>query len=201
MMEIFGNALFNSGDIGELLINFIVNLTFAILIVRYIYYKNVKDKEYFFSIMALNIAIFFICSLLSDSKIKTGFAFGLFAIFSILRYRTEVIPIRTMTFLFLAIAIAVINSMTGKKVSWGEIVLGNAAIALTAFILENYWLDHQELKQTIQYEKIENITPEKYEDLLEDLKERTGINVTRAEIKNIDFIKDSCSVEIYYKEK
>lgn len=200
MAEFFGNQIFDWNDFSEMFVNFSVNILFTIIIVRYIYYRNQRDKEFLFSILTLNIAVFFICTLLSDTKLKTGFAFGLFAIFSILRYRTEVIPIKAMTFLFIAITIAVINSMTGNKTSWIEIIFANVVITVLAYVLENFWLNHKELSQKVLYEKIELILPEKREELINDLKTRTGKDITRIEIKDINFLRDTAEIVIYYDE-
>lgn len=200
MGEFFGNQIFDWNDFSEMFVNFSVNILFTIIIVRYIYYRNQRDKEFLFSILTLNIAVFFICTLLSDTKLKTGFAFGLFAIFSILRYRTEVIPIKAMTFLFIAITIAVINSMTGNKTSWIEIIFANVVITVLAYVLENFWLNHKELSQKVLYEKIELILPEKREELINDLKTRTGKDITRIEIKDINFLRDTAEIVIYYDE-
>ena len=139
--------------------------------------------------------------MLSETKIKTGFAFGLFAIFSILRYRTEVIPIKAMTFLFIAITIAVINSMASNKTSFMEVLFSNLIITVVAYALDNFWLSHNEMSQKILYEKIELILPERREELIEDLKQRTGRNITRVDVKDINFLRDAANIVIYYNEE
>lgn len=201
MIEIFGSKLFDGADFWEMIFRFGINALFTIIIVRFIYYRNQRDKEFLFSILILNLAVFFICTMLSETKIKTGFAFGLFAIFSILRYRTEVIPIKAMTFLFIAITIAVINSMASNKTSFMEVLFSNLIITVVAYALDNFWLSHNEMSQKILYEKIELILPERREELIEDLRQRTGKDITRVDVKDINFLRDAANLVIYYNEE
>jgi hypothetical protein len=127
-----------------------------------------------------------------------GVSFGLFAVFSILRYRTEDIPIKEMVYLFIIIAVALVNAMSTKKVSVAEIAFANIMILVMIYTLENIWLMRHESTRTIVYEKIDLIKPENYSLLLQDLRERTGLNVHRAEIKNTDFQTDTARITIFY---
>lgn len=199
-MELFGNELLNLSSLGELFFRFCLNFAFAFVIIRLIYYKATKDTEFLFSIFLVNVTVFFICILLGSVKVKMGFAFGLFAIFSILRYRTEAIPIKAMTFLFIAITIAVLNSLTSNKISFSELLFANAMIVLLSYILEGVWLENQEQSKKIVYEVIENIKPENRAVLTQDLESRTGLTIKRLEINNIDFLRDVANITIYYDE-
>ena len=143
--------------------------------------------------------IFFLCYLLSGIKLEMGFAFGLFAIFSILRYRTISIPMKEMTYLFMVIAIAVINALTTKKVSFMELLFTNLSLIAASFFLERLWYKEGLSEQTIEYEKIENIKPERRAILIADLKERTGLDIRSAEILTTDFLRDMARVRVYYK--
>ena len=143
--------------------------------------------------------IFFLCYLLSGIKLEMGFAFGLFAIFSILRYRTISIPMKEMTYLFMVIAIAVINALTTKKVSFMELLFTNVSLIAASYFLERLWYKEGLSEQTIEYEKIENIKPERRAILIADLKERTGLDIRSAEILTTDFLRDMARVRVYYK--
>ena len=134
-------------------------------------------------------------------KIKTGVAFGLFAIFSILRYRTAPIPIKEMSFLFVVITIAIINSFVSKKISFMEIMAANTIIVISTYLLERAWLMNKLRTKLILYERIELIKPEKHEELLEDLKERTGINIKKFDIQNINLLRDTADILIYYEDE
>lgn len=197
-IELFGNALWDSKGLGELVFRFAMNFMFAFVVIRLIYYKATKSTEFLFSIFLVNVTVFFICILLGSVKVKMGFAFGLFAIFSILRYRTEAIPVKAMTFLFIGITLAVLNSLTSNKISFAELIFANLMITLLSYILETIWLENQEISKKIIYEKIENIKPENEAALLADLKDRTGLEIKRAEISSIDFLRDTANVTIYY---
>ena len=136
--------------------------------------------------------------LLNNVKLELGFALGLFAIFGIIRYRTDAIPIKEMTYLFVVIGISVINALANKKVSYAELMLTNFAIIAGLWILEKRLMLKQEGTVKLLYEKIENIHSDKHEVLLEDLKLRTGINIIRFDIKKIDFLRDVAEITLYY---
>ena len=143
---------------------------------------------------------FILCVLLDSVKLQLGFALGLFAIFGIIRYRTDPIAIKEMTYLFLVIGISVINALANKKISYAELVFANFLIVFVTFGMERIWLLRHESRRNITYEKIELIKPENKEALLKDLKERTGLNIVRYEIRRIDFLKDIANIRIFYYE-
>ena len=130
-----------------LLIRFIMNLAFILLLIGCVYSPVKKKREYLFVFFNFNILIFFIASLLSKIKMETGFAFGLFAVFSIIRYRTKQIPIKEMTFLFISIILATINSMVTIEIDFLTIFMANVMILLTSFIMEKIWLPVEKDKE------------------------------------------------------
>jgi hypothetical protein len=138
---------------------------------------------------------------MNDVKMNMAFAFGLFAIFGILRYRTEQLPIKEMTYLFMVIAIAVLNSLAGKKVSFAELMLVNGSIVLATYLLEKVFLLKHESRKSITYEKIENVKPENHDALILDLRERTGLDINRVQIGRIDFLRDTVKIIIFYYEE
>jgi hypothetical protein len=198
--EIFGIRLINLSDFLELLVRFGFNLMIIIIIVRYIYYPVARRKDYLFTYILISAVIFSLCFLLENVKLQIGFALGLFAIFGIIRYRTSQIPIKEMTYLFLVIGVSVINALANKKISYTELVFANLAIIMVTLLLEKVFLLKHESRKTIVYEKIDLIKPEKREELLQDLQERTGININRIEIGRVDFLRDTARIRIYYFE-
>src|SRR5215213_9006264 len=131
--------LFDAADIFDLVLRFGFNFVVVFVIVRLLYYPIYKNKDYLFTYFLFNTIIFMILYVMNNVKMEFGVSFGLFAVFSILRYRTEDIPIKEMVYLFLVIAVALINSLSTKKVSWAEIVFANAVVVLMVYTLENIW--------------------------------------------------------------
>ena len=145
-----------------------------------------------------NILTFFICFLLRKVPMEMGFALGLFAVFGILRYRTEAIPIRQMTYLFIVIGISMINALSNKSVSIFEVLFTNGLITLITYLIDRLWFQTIEEKKNIVYEKIELIKPENKQELIKDLKERTGLPIHEVKVDKIDFLRDTAAVTIYY---
>ena len=197
-MELYGIDLFDLEDFSKLLFKFGINFIFLIIIVRLIYYRVKDDKDYVFTYIMFNILTFFICFLLRKVPMEMGFALGLFAVFGILRYRTEAIPIRQMTYLFIVIGISMINALSNKSVSIFEVLFTNALITLITYLIDRLWFQTIEEKKNIVYEKIELIKPENKEELIKDLKERTGLPIHEVKVEKIDFLKDTAAVTIYY---
>ena len=197
-MEIYGIALFDGTDFGKLIFKFIVDFIFLVVIVRGIYYRSKDEKDYVFTFFMFNILTFFICYLLRKVPMQMGFALGLFAVFGILRYRTEAIPIRQMTYLFIVIAISMINALANKSISIIELVFTNTIITIITYLIDRVWFQSLEMIKTITYEKIELIKPEKEAELIEDLKQRTGLPIHKVKIDKIDFLRDTAQISIYY---
>ena len=199
-MEFLGTPIFDAKDFLTLITKTIFNLTIITIIIRYIYYPVTKNKDYLFTYFLISLTVFLLCVLLDSVKLQLGFALGLFAIFGIIRYRTDPIPIKEMTYLFLVIGISVVNALANKKISHSELVFANLMIVFVAFGMERLWLLKPELRKNVIYEKIELIVPERRAELIADLQERTGINVIRVEVRKIDFLKDTANLRIFYYE-
>jgi len=197
-MELLGTKLLNEKDFFELVLRFVFDFIFLFIVVRLLYYPKHQRKDYLFTFIIFNILIFFLSFLLSSVKLQLGFAFGLFAVFSILRYRTEALPIKEMTYLFIVIGIAVINAVANKKISWAELVFTNAAIVGAVYVLERMWLLRHETQRLVVYDNIELIKPENSAQLIADLKNRTGLLVTRTRIDKIDLLRDVAFLYVYY---
>lgn len=199
--EIFGIDIINTKDFFSLIFRFIVNTIMLWMIVRHLYYPRTYRKDYVFTFILLGVVVFFMCFLLANIKLQLGFALGLFAVFGIIRYRTNPIPIKEMSYLFLIIAISLINSLSNKKVSYAELIFSNLALLGVAIVLEKGLFIKHLSQQTVIYEKIDLIVPEKREELIEDLKKRTGLNIVSIDIGKIDFMRDIAWITIHYPEK
>ena len=186
---------------AQLVLGFLINLFVALLIVRGIYYPIKRNKEYMLAFLALNTVVFLIASLLGGLELSVGVGFSLFAIFSVLRYRTDPIPVREMTYLFVLMALPVIDSVLLSQGSYLAMLIANAMIILVLAAVEKGWGCRYEHKKSITYEKIEFIRPENHDRLLADLRERTGLSVTRCEIGRIDFLRDVAELRIYYRQR
>jgi len=186
------------GALTELLIRFVLNTAVIALIVRVFYYPKSKRRDYFFTFILISISVFLLIFLMGGVKLKIGFALGLFAIFGIIRYRTESVPIREMTYLFLIIAVSAINGLA-TSISYIELLATNLLFILSIWICEsNRYVKHVASKLVL-YDNIRLITPEHEEELIEDLKKRTGLNILRIEVGAIDFSKDTAMVKVYYE--
>lgn len=188
----------NTVDFMELLLRLALNLTVVFLVVHFMYARNSKRKDFYFSFLSVATVVFLLSFLLNSVKLELGFALGLFAIFGIIRYRTDAIPIKEMTYLFIVIGISVINALANKKVSYVELAFTNAVIVVGLWFLEKRLMLKQEGSIKLKYEKIENIHTDKHDVLLADLKARTGIDIIRYEILKIDFLRDVADVVLYY---
>ena len=198
--QYLGTPIFDKEDFWKLIIKGVFNIFIILIIVRYIYYPVTRNKDYMFTYLLISLTVFLLCFLLDNVKIELAFALGLFAIFGIIRYRTDPIPIKEMTYLFIVIGISVVNALANKKISYAELVFANLLIVFVTFGMERLWLLRHETRKNIIYEKIELIKPENKEELLADLKERTGLNIVRYEIRRIDFLKDIANIRIFYYE-
>ena len=184
--------------LSELLIRFLLNTAVIALIVRVFYYPKSKRRDYFVTFILISISVFLLIFLMGGVKLKVGFALGLFAIFGIIRYRTESVPIREMTYLFLIIAISAINGLA-TSISYLELLATNLLFIVSLWALEsNRWVKHVASK-LVMYDNINLITPEKEPELIEDLKKRTGLDILRVEVGAIDFSKDTAMVKVYYE--
>jgi len=183
---------------SKFFIRLFIDLISVFVLIRLIFYKNYKKADQYLTFFAFNLVIFLITYLLNKVEMSMGAAFGLFAVFSMLRYRTESISTKDMTYLFLVIAIGLLSAIS--KGGWDELALLNSIILIATFLLESNWLIKKEFTKNIVYDNINLITPEKRTELLTDLKKRTGFNVHRVEIQEIDFLKDATRMIIYFYE-
>jgi hypothetical protein len=199
-ITVFEMELIDVEDLFELVFRFFFNVIFVLVLVRLIYYPVAKRKDFLFTYIMISITVFLLCYMLENVKLDLAFALGLFAIFGIIRYRTDPIPIKEMTYLFVVIGMSVVNALVNRKVSYSELMMVNVAIIIAVYGLERVWLIRHEQFKTILYEKIELIRSGHRDELKADLEERTGIKINRVEIGRIDFLTDTAQIRIYYYE-
>jgi len=201
MPEFLNIELMNWEDFWDLVIRASFNLLVVLILVRVLYYRITPRKEYLFTYILISVVVFFMIMLLENVGVEIGFALGLFAIFGMLRYRTQQIPIREMTYLFLVIGVSVINSLANRRVSYAELLLTNAVIIFVTYLLEKVFLMKTESKKLIFYEKVELIKPDRRAELIADLEERTGLKIHRVDVERIDYLRDAARIYIYFYEE
>ncbi|MCA9234120.1 MAG: DUF4956 domain-containing protein [Planctomycetales bacterium] len=196
-MEIL-DVPFYDDDLIKMGCRFVINIAVVTILVRYIYYRRSRSKDYLFSFYMLAVVVFFICFTLKKLELELGMAMGLFAIFGVLRYRTDAMPVREMTYMFIVIGIAVINSLSNTKVSWSELIFVNIGFTAIPALLESLPFLRQELREEIVYERIDLIRPENHGELIDDLQQRTGLKLNRIELGRIDLLRDVVTISAYY---
>lgn len=196
--SILSIPLVNYHSLSLLILKLIMDVMVTFVIIRLIFYPIYKERDYVFTTMLMNISVFLICILLGSIKFKIGFAFGLFAVFAILRYRTEQIAIRQMTYMFVVIIIAVLNALSDETISFAELIVANVVVMASVYILEKNLLHDHLVSRLVIYEKIDLIKPENYDLMIKDLQERTGHHVIKADVVSINFLNDTAQIKIVF---
>jgi hypothetical protein len=189
---------FSLEGLPQMLLYFSLNMVVIFIIVVGLYARTSKRRQFYFSYFALSMAIFLMCYILVNVNIQIGFALGLFAIFGIIRYRTDTVPIKEMTYLFVIIAISVLNALANNNIGFLELIFANLLILGGLFLLEKILNLKQENSQQIVYDKIENIHEDQKEELLADLSARTGRKINRYDIKSIDFSRNIAIINVVF---
>ncbi|MGB0805697.1 MAG: DUF4956 domain-containing protein [Salibacteraceae bacterium] len=195
----FFNGSLDQPHLLEFGFRFILNLIISYFIILKIYQPTRKDQEYVFTYLIFGPIVFFMVNLFAQTGLGIGFAFGLFAVFSILRYRTTTIPVKEMTYMFTVISLSVVNAVSSPKINMGVLIITNLLILLIVFFTEKSFYKKGIETQIIQYEKIENIHPKKSHHLISDLEERTGNEIVKFDVLESDYLKDSVKLRIYYR--
>lgn|SRR5574344_176835 len=194
-----GQPVFNFSALYLLLAHFVVTMAVVMVIVHFMYYPKSKRRDYYFTYVLISVCIFMLIFLMGGVKMKVGVALGLFAIFGIIRYRTESVPIREMTYLFLVIALSALNGLS-SSLSWVEILSANVLTILAVWLCESHKFASNYSCKYVKYDNINLILPAKRQEMMEDLKNRTGLKIYRVEVGSIDFLKDCALVKIYYED-
>lgn len=196
-IDFLGLPLFDAPSLWKLLILFGINLLVCWVITHFFYYRKSRRRDYYFTYMLFSTAIFFILYNLQNMKVEVGIALGLFGIFSMIRYRTEQLPIREMTYLFVLIAISIING-AGMATSYASFIAVNVLFIAIIWVLEAVGMFDRKAQKIITYEKIELIRPDRREELLADLRQRTGLDIVKVQVGSINFLKDTAFLKITY---
>lgn len=198
MFEVFDTPVVDATSMAQLLLHLTINVVFCGFIIHKLYYPKSQRRDYYFTFALISLSIFFMIFLLGSVKIKVGFALGLFAIFGIIRYRTEQMPVREMTYLFVLIAVSVINALA-VTLTLGELLITNCLFICFIWLFEDIpWIKHVSEK-LVKYDRIDLITPERYDEMKADLEKRLGIPIIRFEVGAVDFLKDIAMVKVYYE--
>ena len=197
MADLFGvDMLFDPQDVGKLVLRLALNLVFVFLLLRGVYYRHNPRRDFAFSCVMLNVITFSICLLLRKVPVDMGFALGLFAVFGILRYRTQPIHVRDLTYLFVLLGIGILNAVANKKISFAELVLINGVIVAVAALLESYPLGGRRQLHEITYDRLDLLQPHRDSDLREDLRTRLGIEVLSYEVESVDLLRDVAKIRV-----
>ena len=199
-MEFFEIPLFDD-DFYKMCVRFIINFTALTALIRGCYYSFSKKADYVFTFYLVGVVVFFLCFTLKKYEIDLGLALGLFAIFGILRYRTDPLKVKEMTYLFIVIGLSVINALSNKKMSYVEIFTANTLIVLMAYYLDRYWSRQRTASKDIVYQSLDLIRPEQQPMLKKELEEKLGFEILRLEIGQIDFERQTVKIKIRYNKK
>ena len=194
----FDTPVFDVPSLSLMIFRFVLNTVFVFILIQFFYYRKSRRLDYYFTFILISISIFFLIFLLGSVKIKVGMALGLFAIFGIIRYRTETVPVREMTYLFVIISLSVINAIA-LNLSYSEIFATNIIYVLSVWIVESFRGFRHVSSKLILYDRVDNIQPEYRHELIEDLRKRTGLNIIKVEIGGINFMQDTVMLKVFYE--
>jgi len=189
-----------SNNFIDMALRFGINLLATVFVVIFVYFRTTGKRSYVFTYIMISTTIFFLCFLLGSIDLQLGFALGLFAIFGIIRYRTDTIPIREMTYLFLVITLSVINALASREVNISAILFTNLTLMATTWVMESVWMKRHLARRSIIFDRMDLIHPSKKQELMDNIFERTGIEVVRFKVGQIDLSKRNVRLTIFYKE-
>lgn len=192
--------LFHSPTFWGILIRFALNLISLLILIRILYFKYSKKEKFMFTFFLIGIIVFFICALLKDIGMGLGLGFGLFAIFSILRFRTRNFCVKDMAYIFTTIGVSVINSMSMLEVPIFGYLTINIIIIVSVFILEEHLRKNNFSKYSVSYDNLDLLKPGSRNKLIKDLSSRTGHEILRVKVRNLDLKKDVAQLDVYFKD-
>lgn len=177
---------------------FLGNLISSLVLVLFIYHQAAQRREFVFTFLSVSTSVFLLCRLLIGVELDLAFALGLFAIFGIIRYRTDAIPIREMTYLFLVISLAVINALATGTETWGVLLLANGTVWLLTWVLERLWKLRHLATKIVIYDRVDLIHAGRREELIADLSRRTGVEIEKIEIGKVDLLRDTAVIKVFF---
>lgn len=197
-LEFLNTPMIDVPSLSLMIFRFVLNMLFVFILIQFFYYRKSRRLDYYFTFILISISIFFLIYLLGSVKIKVGMALGLFAIFGIIRYRTETVPVREMTYLFVIISLSVINAIA-LNLSYAEIFATNIIYVISVWVVESFRGLRHVSSKLILYDRVDNIHPHQRQELLEDLRQRTGLKIIRVEVGAINFMQDTVMLKIFYE--
>lgn len=192
-----GVPLFNAESLLHLALHFAFNLLVSWIMVHFLYYRKSGRKDYYFTFLMFSSAMFVVLFVMENIKMQIGFALGLFAIFGMIRYRTETVPVREMTYLFAIIALSIVNGLA-LNISYSELIFANLLVIALTWILESGKIVACTSTKLVTYDRIDLIVPEKREEMKADLENRIGVKIKSIEVGSVDFLRDSAFIKITY---
>ena len=196
--DFLGVPLFDATSLWTLLLRFVFNFLVCWIIIRFFYYKKSQRRDYYFTFMMFAVVIFLIITLMENMKMNVAYALGLFAIFGMIRYRTETLRIREMTYLFVVMGVSIINGQA-LTTSYAELILTNLLVILAIWVFEGSKHMKQLSEKVILYDKIDLVRRDREAELKADLEARTGIAIEKMEVGHIDYLRDTAYIKIWYK--
>ena len=201
MNTLFGTEmLVDVEDLLKLVSRLGLNLIVTSVVVMGVYYRLYRNRDFVFTYYVFNVITFSLCVLLRKVPMELGFALGLFAVFGILRYRTEEIRMRDLTYMFIVIGIAILNAVANKKVSLAVLLVVNTVIVGVALVIELQPTRRRETSTPMLYDSLELLQPGRTQELIADLTRRTGFEVTGVQVHRIDLLRDAAEITVSYRE-
>lgn len=194
-----GAEMINAMGIEDFLMRLALNVAVSLGIVHFLYYRRSKRADYYFTFVILALSTFMVVALLGNVKLKAGVALGLFAIFSIIRYRTESMPVREMTYLFSIVAISVVNALGADAMGWGGLIIINIVFIIAIALAEQTRKMKHLACKYVKYDRIDLILPTKRQELIADLEARLGVKVAKVDVGTVNFLKDMALLKVYYE--
>ena len=195
----FDTDIFVGERLAELVYRFVVNVAVAAFIIRGVYFRRVGNAEYATTFFVFNVSVFFLVYIMNGLDLDVGFGFGLFALFAVLRFRTVAVPYTELTIAFAVIAVAVVNAISVGALTHSEVWFANVGIAGTVYLVGARGVDRQNVVRSVRYERIENVRPDRVDDLHADLSDRMGLDVVSVRVDEVDFLNDTALLQVTYR--
>lgn len=193
------DPLLDLAGLTKLILRFAIDFAFATIVIRGVYYRLYRERGFLFTCYLLNVITFTMCFLLRKVPAEFGFALAMFAVFGILRFRTEQIRSRDLTYLFIVIGIGVINAVANKTVGLAELLAVNTIIAGMTVLIEYGPFGAQDSWTPLIYDNLNLLNPGCEDELLRDIHARTGLSADRVEVENIDLLRDAATLRVYVR--
>ena len=198
LYQIFKMETFDAVQAVSLVLRFMFNLGMASLIILFIYKRNNQNREFAFTLFSFNLIIFSLCTILNNVELSIGSGFGLFAVFTMMRYRSEQLQIKDMTYLLILVGLGFINSTFKGSIGPVEIMFLNVAMFISLKLLEKYLFSHKVIKQKIKYNQLELLKVGKKPHLRRDLEEKIGARIVDVSVESVNYLEGSANLIVKY---